>query len=36
MAVPVLNCGEQTAAKVDIVVMGMLKEAYEKAKALIS
>ncbi len=32
----VLNCGEQTAAKVDIVVMGMLKEAYEKAKALIS
>ena len=31
-----LNCGEQTAAKVDIVVMGMLKEAYEKAKALIS
>ena len=32
----VLNCGEQTAAKVDTVVMGMLKEAYEKAKALIS
>ena len=32
----VLNCGEQTAAKVDIVVMGMLKEAYEKARALIS
>ena len=32
----VLNCGEQTAAKVDTVVMGMLKDAYEKAKALIS
>lgn len=32
----VLNCGEQTAAKVDAVVMGMLKDAYQKAKELIS
>ena len=31
----VLNCADQTAAGVDRVVMEMLKESYEKAKALL-
>lgn len=32
---PVMNCAESTAAKVDEVVMGILKEAYAKALELI-
>ena len=32
----VLNCGDNTAAQVDGVVKAMLKEAYEKSKAIIS
>lgn len=32
---PVMNCAESTAAKVDEVVMGILKEAYAKALDLI-
>ncbi|MCD8011529.1 MAG: ATP-dependent zinc metalloprotease FtsH [Lachnospiraceae bacterium] len=32
----VLNCGDATAAKIDGVVEQMLKEAYEKAKKLLS
>ena len=32
---PVMNCAESTAAKVDQVVMGILKDAYKKALDLI-
>ena len=32
---PVMNCAESTAAKVDEVVMGILKDAYKKALYLI-
>ena len=32
----VMNCGEATAAEIDKEVMRILKEAYEKAKALLS
>jgi len=32
---PVMNCGEATAAEIDSEVMGMLKEAYAKAKVLL-
>jgi cell division protease FtsH len=32
---PVMNCAESTSAKVDEVVMGMLKEAYAKALNLL-
>lgn len=32
----VMNCGDATAAEVDIEVMKMLKEAYEEAKSLLS
>lgn len=32
----VLNCGEETAAKIDGEVMAILKESYEQAKALLS
>lgn len=32
----VLNCGEQTAAKIDQEVMRILKECYQKAEALLS
>ena len=33
---PVLNCGEATAAEIDVEVMEMLKAAYEKAKELLA
>lgn len=32
----VLNCGEATAGEIDVEVMKMLKESYEKAKELLS
>ena len=31
----VLNCGDATAAEIDVEVMGMLKNAYAKAKELL-
>lgn len=33
---PVMNCGQETASEIDHEVMKMLKEAYEKAKKLLS
>ena len=33
---PVLNCGDDTAAKIDIEVMEILKESYDTAKKLLS
>ena len=33
---PVMNCGQETASKIDHEVMKMLKEAYEEAKKLLS
>lgn len=33
---PVLNCGEQTAARIDAEVMKIMKEAYDKAETLLS
>lgn len=33
---PVLNCGEQTAARIDTEVMEILKDCYEKAEAMLS